>query len=585
MSLASGTVLAGRYRLLERLGEGGMGSVYKVEDLRRPGNYWALKVLLDDRTMPADERAWALKRFEDEIALLATLHHPRIPAYIASFVDHGCRCFIMELVPGETLEERLERTHAPLPERDVLRWMSDVCDVLAYLHGQRPPIIVRDLKPGNIMVTPSGEVRLIDFGIARTYKAGKMSNTENLGTAIYASPEHHGQAQTDARSDIYSLGATMYHLLTNSEPVPLETPAPGSLRRRVPTISEATERIVIRAMQLNPAQRFQTAFEMRDALRRCLSGFTPKAVPQPARATSSAAPASRWGASPAAPAARAPVANPVPRSAPASPAKQVICPLCGFHNRPGARFCSRDGTPLAGMPAPARSAAPMAAPVTRIVPAVTTADLQARRATEAFNAGRYAQAVRQAEIAVAQGRTNYDLQLLLGRAYRQLGRLREAAEAFARAVQLQPTAEALCLEGAAWREAGDLAQAQIALTRARQYDPRNPEISHQLGLICLDQGMLAQAEGEFLEGLRVAPGSVPLLLALGRVYAARKQWQEAIARFRDAAKADPKNAAAFRELGRAQLEAGARGDARTALERALALDAHDAEANRLLREL
>jgi Tfp pilus assembly protein PilF len=581
MSLASGTVLAGRYRLLERLGEGGMGSVYKVEDARRPGNYWALKVLLDDRTMPADERAWALKRFEDEIALLATLHHPRIPAYIASFVDHGCRCFVMELVPGETLEERLERTKAPLPERDVLNWMSDVCDVLAYLHGQRPPIIVRDLKPGNIMVTPSGEVRLIDFGIARTYKLGKMSNTENLGTAIYASPEHHGQAQTDARSDIYSLGATMYHLLTNTEPTPLDTPLPGSLRRKVPTISEATERVVLRAMQLSPSQRFQTAFEMRDALRQCLTASsTPKTAPQPAR-TTNAAPSPRW-ASPTS-AAAASSANAPARGATASPVRQLICPMCGFHNRPGARFCSRDGTPLAGTPA--RVAPPMAAPVTRVVPTVTTADLQARRATEAFNAGRYTQAVRQAETAVAQGRATYDLHLLLGRCYRQLRRPREAAESFARAAQLQPQAEALCLEGAAWREAGDLVRAQIALTRARQSDPRDPEISHQLGLICLEQGMLAQAEGEFLEGLRIAPSSAPLLLALGRVYAARKLWQEAIVRLRDATKADPKSAVAFRELGRAQIEAGARGDARTSLKHALALDANDAEASRLLHEI
>ena len=181
------------------------------------------------------------------------------------------------------------------------RWMIGVCDVLAYLHSQRPPIIVRDLKPGNIMVTPSGDVRLIDFGIARTYKAGKASNTENLGTMTYASPEHLGQTQTDARSDIYSLGATIYHLLTNTEPVPLETPAPGQLRKYQPGLSEATERVVIRAMKLNAAERFQTAVEFREALRACLD-----ALPAPVgAATSSGAisPASRT-AVPARPARR-----------------------------------------------------------------------------------------------------------------------------------------------------------------------------------------------------------------------------------------------------------------------------------------
>src|SRR5262249_33451420 len=262
----------------------------------------------------------------------------------------------------------------------------------------------------------------------------------------------------------------------------------------------------------------QTAFEMRDALRQCLTTTAPTVAPTPARATS-ATPSSRWAAS--APAATAPAVNPVTRGSAASPARQVKCPVCGFHNRPGARFCSRDGTPLAGVPA--RVASPMAAPVTRIVPTVTTADLQARRATEAFNAGRYAQAVRQAETAVLQGRDSYDLHLLLGRAYLPLCRPRQAAEAFARAAPFPPHAEALCLEGSAWREAGDLTRAQVALTRARQSDPRDAEILHQLGLICLEQGMLAQAEGEFLEGLRIAPSSASLLLALGQVYAARKQ--------------------------------------------------------------
>ena len=177
-------------------------------------------------TQTRRRRTWPgrAKRFDEEITLLSRLSHPRIPAFVDRFTEGGRRYFVMEYIPGMTLEQRQEQTHAPLPERDVLTWMIGVCDVLAYLHSQRPPIIVRDLKPGNIMVTPSGDVRLIDFGIARTYKAGKASNTENLGTMTYASPEHLGQTQTDARSDIYSLGATIYHLLTNTEPVPLETP-------------------------------------------------------------------------------------------------------------------------------------------------------------------------------------------------------------------------------------------------------------------------------------------------------------------------------------------------------------------------
>ncbi|HEY7779599.1 MAG TPA: FKBP-type peptidyl-prolyl cis-trans isomerase, partial [Ktedonobacterales bacterium] len=147
-----------------------------------------------------------------------------------------------------------------------------VCDVLGYLHARRPPIILRDLKPANIMVTPEDEVRVIDFGIARTYKLGQTTNTENFGTIIYASPEHLGRTgQTDARSDLYSLGATLYHVLTNHEPRPMTTPAPGSLRQLNPALSEAAERVVVRAMQLDPARRYQSAAEMAAALRAALA--------------------------------------------------------------------------------------------------------------------------------------------------------------------------------------------------------------------------------------------------------------------------------------------------------------------------
>ena len=605
MTLASGTVLANRYRVLARLGEGGMGSVYQVEDLKRPGVVYALKALLDDTNTSPEDMAWAAKRFDEEITLLSRLSHPRIPAFVDRFTEGGRRYFVMEYIPGMTLEQRQEQTHAPLPERDVLTWMIGVCDVLAYLHSQRPPIIVRDLKPGNIMVTPSGDVRLIDFGIARTYKAGKASNTENLGTMTYASPEHLGQTQTDARSDIYSLGATIYHLLTNTEPVPLETPAPGQLRKYQPGLSEATERVVIRAMKLNAAERFQTAVEFREALRACLD-----ALPAPVgTATSSGAisPASRT-AVPARPAS-------------AAPSGGVICPRCGYFNRPGARFCANDGVPLvpsAKRPPAKPNARPQAAPPTRIVPTATTADLYARKATEAFGAGKYLQAVQQSEAAITQGRATYDVYLLLGRAQRQLGRAGEAAQAFAEAGRLRPSAEAAYQEGMAWREAGEALQAQLAFSRARQLDPRNAEIPYQLGLICLEMGQLAQAEGELRDALTLRPDDGPTLVALGKVEIARQRLDEAVEYLRRAIALEPRESVGHLELGRAlmgmgrlpeatrELEqaaklapesaeaqtalgmayhaGGRRSQARTALKKAIALNPRDAEAQQLLKQ-
>jgi serine/threonine protein kinase/tetratricopeptide (TPR) repeat protein len=588
MPLASGAMLVGRYRLLARLGEGGMGSVYKVEDVTQPGRYLALKELLDDASLPPDERAAAIKRFEDEIALLRRLHHPRIPSFEGHFLERGQHYFLMALIPGVTLEDLQAQVRGPLPEYDVLSWMSDVCDVLSYLHAQHPPIIVRDLKPGNIMVTPGGDVFLIDFGIARTYKAGKQSNTENLGTAIYASPEHHGHGQTDARSDIYSLGATMYHLLTNAEPAPMDTPRPGSIRRYAPSVSEATERLIIRAMELNPARRFPTAAAMRLALQQAL-----RALPSSARANRtqiivSSLPSSVLPAP--SPAARSgqPVVQPalsVAATASGSASrvasradKRLICPRCGFVNRSGAKFCAHDGAPLVPGAAPrVRGKTPAAAPVTRIVPA-STAELHAQRATESFVAGRFQQAIRQAEEAIAQGRGTYELYLLIGRARRALNRPHEAARAFEQAARLQPTAEALTLEGVSWREANDLTAAQIALTKARALDPRNADIPCQLGLICLQQGLFSQAEGELSAALELHPDAVAALIGMGQLHEARKEWPEALASFRRATAVAPDDANARLELGRALLATHKPTDATRELEQATRLAPQSADA-------
>jgi Flp pilus assembly protein TadD len=575
-----------------------MGSVYQVGDLRRPGATYALKELLDDGSLSPDDLAWATERFQAEIALLARLHHPRIPAFVEQFVEHGRRYFVMEYIPGETLEERLLRSRAPLPEPDVLRWTLGVCEALEYLHRQRPPIIARDLKPGNIMVTPQGEARLIDFGIARTYKAGQAANTENLGTVTYASPEHHGRGQTDARSDIYSLGATMFHLLAGHEPTPLETPALGSLRRSMPALSEATERVVLRAMRLNPAERFQSVAEMRAALQACLDALptsrAPHAMPSvdaPIAPRSSTSPSAAPGIS--APARAA--ARPAPKkaaSAPAVPARRpasagttatsgprMRCPRCGYLNRAGAKFCARDGAPLRSATNSPAPAAPTPAPITRVV---ATPTAQLRRATEALAAGQASQAILLAEGAIAQGQATYELHLLLGRAYLAAGHAREAAEAFAAAGRMRSTAEALALEGAARLETSQLAEALVALTRARQLAPADAEISLRLGELCLRQGQLAQAEGELRDGLARHPGHAALLHALGRVHAARQQWPEATNLLRQATLANPTDLAAYMTLGRTLLEAGRPGEAVRSMEDATRRFPHCAEAFTIL---
>lgn len=348
--LPVGTILDRKFKIVKVLGEGGMGTVYKVEQVDRPGYFRAVKELLINPNTTEDERKSAIERFNKEIDLLFKMKHPRIPSLILNFEEGGRYYFVMEFVPGRSLEKILEDSHAPLDEALVIRWMMMVCEALTYIHTRTPPIILRDLKPGNIMVTDENDVFLIDFGIARRWDPQKKTNTENLGTISYASPEHLGSitgpgqrrsaqnpgklVQTDARSDIYSLGATMYHLLTNQEPEPIQTPATGSILAKNPRLHTVlingkyvspVEQVIIKAMQQNPAQRFQNAEAMRVALQHCLlnqAQAAPTTIQIPAIS---------------------PNATIV---VPATAAAEVVCPKCGYYNRPGAKFCKRDGQPL-----------------------------------------------------------------------------------------------------------------------------------------------------------------------------------------------------------------------------------------------
>lgn len=265
--LAVGTVLYNRYRILRLVGGGGMAWVYQVEELPAgSGKLWALKELRP-QTQDSSERESARKLFEQEARLLRELDHCNIPRIADFFEEGGRACLVMEFVWGESLEKRLEGTNAPLLETDVLHWSIQLCDALDYLHSRVPPIIFRDMKPSNVMVTNAGQVKLIDFGIARTYKAGKKRDTVAMGSENYAAPEQWGRGQTDARSDIYGLGATMYHLLANMAPTPAFLPSePLPLGNYTGALSAETIAAIERAMARDPSDRYQSASDMRQAL-------------------------------------------------------------------------------------------------------------------------------------------------------------------------------------------------------------------------------------------------------------------------------------------------------------------------------
>src|SRR5205814_4508846 len=222
-----------------------------------------------ERIREREERRQLLEAFRREAQILSDLHHPNLPMVTDFFTEGGRPYLVMELIPGESLEKRIDRLHGqPMEEEEALEIGIQVCQVLQFLHTQEPPIIFRDVKPANIMVMPNSQAKLIDFGIARTYKEGKRRDTMSMDTAAYAPFEQFGKGQTDARSDVYSLAATLYHLLTGKPPTPATTPM--SLRDHNPNINPRTEALIIRAMSRDMDARPQTAQSFELELLHCL---------------------------------------------------------------------------------------------------------------------------------------------------------------------------------------------------------------------------------------------------------------------------------------------------------------------------
>ena len=378
--LQATTVVEGRqarYEVLTTVGRGGMGVVYRARRLP-DGLIVALKEMRPPENTPADEIAERGLLFRQEAELLLSLHHPNIVGAHEIFEWRGEPYFIMEFVNGPTLEKRLRETNAPAFEQDALTWGVYMARVLAYLHTRQPPIIYRDLKPENVILLPDGMIKFIDFGVARTYKVRKAKDTVAIGTYGYAPPEQYGKGQTDARSDIYTLGATLYHLLTNLGPVPLRTPEVGSIQQHNPSVKPQTEQVIIRAMQQDRDKRFANAVEMEQAINACLPIPIPAAVTAPEapatldatqRTSSPVVPPKARRAAPQQP-AQTPITRPAAGSARTIPpatipaGTPVFCPNCGRGNKPNARFCAACGTNL---PAPASVAPQVPAPAPRIV--------------------------------------------------------------------------------------------------------------------------------------------------------------------------------------------------------------------------
>ena len=251
-----------RYILQYEIGRGGMSKVYLARDIKLNMD-WAIKVL-DVSGNSSHAKIYKIAT-EKEISMLKSLKHPALPRIVDYFLEDEKMYIVMDYIEGETLSDKLER-EGKQKEENVVKWMRAVCDVLNYLHTRKNAIIYRDIKPSNIMLTPEGDIKLIDFGIARTYKSSSNSDTEYLGSRGYAAPEQCSQlGQSDERTDIYGVGATMYHLLTGKHPdqPPYEF---YPIRKWDKHFSRGVQQIVQKCVMTDPQYRYQTAYDVVDAL-------------------------------------------------------------------------------------------------------------------------------------------------------------------------------------------------------------------------------------------------------------------------------------------------------------------------------
>lgn len=252
-----GSVIDGKYRVLSEIGHGGMSVVYMAIN-EKANKTWAVKEVRRGGVVDYDEVKQGLIV---ETEMLKKLHHPHLPSIIDVIDEEDSFLIVMDYIEGNHLGKSLEEYGAQ-PQELVIEWAKQLCDVLGYLHTRKPPIIYRDMKPSNVMLKPDGNLMLIDFGTAREFKEKNLADTTCLGTVGYAAPEQFGgRGQTDVRTDIYCLGATLYHLVTGKNPCepPYEI---LPIRQINPNLSDGLQRIIQKCTQKNPDDRYQSCAEL-----------------------------------------------------------------------------------------------------------------------------------------------------------------------------------------------------------------------------------------------------------------------------------------------------------------------------------
>jgi serine/threonine protein kinase len=277
--LSPGATLWSRYRIIQLVGQGGMGAIYQAEDTRLEGRLCALKEVFPEPGATRERQEQIQAQFHREASVLARLDHPNLPKVSDYFLYDGRDYLVMDFVPGRDLRDLVEEARSQgrfLPEEQVLAWTEQLCDALEYLHSQDPPVLHRDIKPANVKLTPAGTIKLVDFGLVKLMAPdddGTVTVLKGRGTVQYTPLEQYGgdTGHTDVRSDIYSLGATLYHLLTAQPPLEVKQRflKPGTMptvRAINPQVSPHVEQVITHAMAMHPDDRPSSVAELRAEL-------------------------------------------------------------------------------------------------------------------------------------------------------------------------------------------------------------------------------------------------------------------------------------------------------------------------------
>jgi serine/threonine-protein kinase len=630
----------GRYQILKKLGEGGYGSVYLASDTRLAGRKVAIKELHD----PAPA---AQQLFQREAALLASLNHAGLVRVSDFFNDGTSHFLVMDYIDGRDLLEtalEAEKARRLLPADKVADWILQVCGAVAYLHQLQPPVIHRDIKPANIRLNTQNEAILVDFGIAKIDPKAKthlMAKAVSLG---FSPPEQYaGGGGTDARSDVYALGATMYCLLTVQLPpdgferltADKPLPPPRQFNR---SLTPALENIVLKAMALNSLQRYQDAGEMLAALRTALGkpAAAPLIVMVPAPSSVTCPQCGTLCRSGAHFCARC-------RHAFGAPV--IRCSACGTPARNGARFCAHCRAPLSAAPGGAptppridprqasqhvaqgdqfaraqqfdraaseyeaahRLGVETAALYTSLGRCYNQLDryddtidlleagarqhsadaaLHTQLALAYLGAEKFSQAIQTLELAYQLAPDNDDLALLLTNIYFDMGKQVKALPILEQLHRRQPQHELVRYRLAVgYLMADRLREAEKLIKDLQRANPNLGELSFLMGVLHRKQGNPRQALKDLQAAVQRAPDHALAWYIMGEVFMEQKKWREAIAAYEKSAIANPRDADPHAKLCLCYLALSKPTEAAAALARAVQIDSNNQIAQGIMKAL